>query len=144
MVGKTSPEGECSSGITLPPESLENGPPGSPSRKSLLVSYLDLPNTASVTIQQQGQRLFGACSVLIQGSVKDTEAQGELVTWPRPCNSQASCRPRAPGSWQRLLPEFYTENAWSLLQTYFLLWAQSQCDRKLWLFTHLTIGGSRV
>lgn len=75
MAGKLSPEGEWSSGITPPPNPLENGPPGSPSSCLIQVS----PTTALVIVQQPGQRLFGAHSVLIQGSARDTEAQGELL-----------------------------------------------------------------
>lgn len=83
MAGKLSPEGEWSSGITPPPNPLENGPPGSPSSCLIQVS----PTAALVIVQQPGQRLFGAHSVLIQGSARDTEAQGELLQlWPRPWN----------------------------------------------------------
>ena len=48
---------------------------------------------------------------------------------------------RAPSSWQRLLPQPYTENARSFLQTCFVLWAQSQRNRELQFFVYLIIGG---
>ena len=118
-------------------------PPGEwTSRKSLLVSNLALPDySSSDRPTARSETLWsslGAHSGLSKGHGGSARA-GDLAK--AMVQSQASCRPRAPGSWQRLLPGPYTENARSLLQPGFLLWAQSQRDRELQFFVHLIIGG---
>ena len=72
--------------------------------------------------------LLGAHSGLSEGHEVSGRG-GDLAKTTE--QSWASCRPRTPGTWHWPVLKFYAENARSLLQTCFLLWAQSQCDRKL-------------
>ena len=105
--------------------------PGSPQH-----SFSDYPTVRSETLWS----LLGAHS----GSSEGHEVSGrggDLAKTLEP--SRTSCKPRAPGTWYWPLPKFYAENARSLLQTCFLLWAHSQCDRKLTLHAS-DYRGSRV
>lgn len=106
VAGKLSPEGEWSSSIT-PTNPLENH---SLRRKSLLVSNPDLPNHSfndSPTARSESPwRSLSARSQLSEGH-RGLGRGGDLAKTRE--QSQASCRPRAPGSWQQLLPWPSTE-----------------------------------
>ena len=87
-------------------------------------SFSDYPTARSETPWS----LLGAHSGLSEGHEVSGRG-GDLAKTME--QSWASCRPRTPGTWHWPVLKFYAENARSLLQTCFLLWAQSQCDRKL-------------
>ena len=120
-------------------------PPGEwTSRKSLLVSNPGLPDHSfsdrSIARSETSWSSFGAHSGLSEKH-RGSGRGGDLAKTLEP--SRTSCKPRAPGTWYWPLPKFYAENARSLLQTCFLLWAHSQCDRKLTLHAS-DYRGSRV
>lgn len=111
------------------------------SRKSLLVSNPGFPNHSfsdhPIARSETSWSSLGAHSGL-SGGLRGSGRGGDLA---KTMEQSGLLQTRAPSSWQRLLPQPYTENARSLLQTCFLLWAQSQRDRELQFFVHLIIGG---